>query len=244
MKLTKVAVLTDAIYPNVVGGIQKHSYYLIKYLAKEKYYVDVYHSHNNVDTSWKEYFSEQELNYIDFIDFDYPKSFWFPGHYLYSSFKLSKLYYEYLIQRSYNLIYAQGFTGWYSLIKEPFKKNMVTNLHGLNMFQQKINFQDYLKQIILRIPANRIIKLSHRQISLGGNLTKILILNGAKRNSIKIIPNSIEKNWILSNYKNQNKTKLTFVFIGRYERLKGIKELSEVLNEIIKINDFEFHVAA
>ena len=237
----KFAVLTDALFPNVIGGIQKHSYYLVKYLAREAYHVDVYHSHINLDTSWDVYFSVEELKYINFIDFDYPRSIRFPGHYIYSSYKLSKLYYEYLKQSKYDMIYAQGFTGWYALIKEPFKRNMVTNLHGLEMFQKAINFKEYFKQIILRIPASKIIKYSQNQISLGGKLTEILASKGSKINSIKIIPNCVEKNWLLDNSLINNNKKLKFVFIGRYERRKGVEELSEVLSEIIENSNFEFH---
>ena len=39
----RIAIFTTGIYPYITGGIQKHSYYLAKYLAKNKIYVDLYH---------------------------------------------------------------------------------------------------------------------------------------------------------------------------------------------------------
>lgn len=238
----RIALLTDAIFPNVIGGIQKHSYYLVKHLARESFYVDVYHSHINPDTSWVKYFSVEELNYINFIDFEYPRNTRFPGHYIYSSFKLSKLYYEHLKQSKHDIIYAQGFTGWYALIKEPFKKNMITNLHGLEMFQFTINLKNRLEQMLLKIPSSFIIKKSNKQISLGGKLTNILYQNGAKPQSVVELPNGIDSNWIINDsaFKSENSTqRIKFVFIGRYERRKGIEEFHEVIQKTIDILNYE-----
>jgi len=237
----KIALLTDAIFPNVIGGIQKHSYLLIKYLVKQNCNVDVYQSKINKSTDLTDYFTDNELSKINFIDFEYPNSIMFPGHYIYSSYKLSKLYFKKINNKNYNLIYAQGFTGWYTLIMEPFKANLITNLHGLEMLQHKINFKESLKQYLLKIPAKFIIRNSHKQISLGGKLTHILEKNYAKSGSIVVIPNAIEQNWLIDKVVNTNSDKLKFVFIGRYERRKGVEELTEVLKELINTHDFEFH---
>ncbi|WP_081782592.1 hypothetical protein [Marinilabilia salmonicolor] len=40
----RIALLTDGIYPHIMGGMQKHSYYLAKYLARAGVKVDVYHA--------------------------------------------------------------------------------------------------------------------------------------------------------------------------------------------------------
>ena len=39
----RIALITDGIYPYVMGGMQKHSYFLAKFLAKNKIYVDLFH---------------------------------------------------------------------------------------------------------------------------------------------------------------------------------------------------------
>jgi len=237
----KIALLTDAIFPNVIGGIQKHSYLLVKYLVKQNCNVDLYHSKINKALDLTDYFTDNELSKINFIDFEYPNFIMFPGHYIYSSYKLSKLYFKKIKNKNYNLIYAQGFTGWYTLIMEPFKANLITNLHGLEMLQHKINFKESLKQYLLKIPAKFIIRNSNKQISLGGKLTHILEKKYAKAGSIVVIPNAIEQNWLIDKVVNTNSDKLKFVFIGRYERRKGVEELTEVIKELVNTHDFEFH---
>lgn len=237
----KIALLTDAMFPHVIGGIQKHSYLLVKYLVRQSFTVDVYHSKIIKDIDLHNHFTDMELSKINFIDFKYPNTYKFPGHYIYTSYKLSKLYYKNLIGKNYNLIYAQGFMSWFTLKKEPFKLNLVTNLHGLEMFQHKINFKETLKHSLLKIPAKYIIRRSVKQISLGGKLTDILNNQSALKGSIIEIPNAIEEDWIKSGITNRNSKKLKFVFIGRYERRKGVEELTEVLKELILIYDFEFH---
>ena len=237
----RIAILTDAIFPNVIGGIQKHSYLLVKYLVKQNCHVDLYHSKINKALDITNYFTNNELSRINFIDFVYPNSIRFPGNYIYSSYRLSKLYYNKLKNENYNLIYAQGFTGWYSLFKEPNMTNLISNLHGLNMFQRTANKLETLKQYLLKIPATFIIKSSYKQISLGGKLSNILKSQGAKEDSIVIIPNAIENNWLLGEKSITTNKKLKFIFVGRYDRTKGIQELTEVLKELIYIHDFEFH---
>ena len=61
----RIALLTDGIYPYVVGGMQKHSYNLAKYFAQQKIYIDLYHcnsSQTNYNIQKLEVFSEEEKN--------------------------------------------------------------------------------------------------------------------------------------------------------------------------------------
>ena len=43
----KIALLTDGLFPDSIGGIQKHSHSLVKYFSKNNIYVDVYYVKNN-----------------------------------------------------------------------------------------------------------------------------------------------------------------------------------------------------
>ncbi|MFO0434814.1 MAG: hypothetical protein ACK5ZT_06175, partial [Sphingobacteriaceae bacterium] len=57
----KIALITDGIWPYVMGGMQKHSFYLCKYLAKNKINVDLIHfNQSNLDITKLEYFTEEE----------------------------------------------------------------------------------------------------------------------------------------------------------------------------------------
>ena len=79
----KIALITDGISPYVLGGMQKHSFYLAKYFAKNNIYVDLIHYNNSsYDINALEFFTEQENIYINFIVLHFPTSFKFLGHYV------------------------------------------------------------------------------------------------------------------------------------------------------------------
>tara|TARA_Y100001954_G_scaffold24333_1_gene22177 strand:- start:15233 stop:16354 length:1122 start_codon:yes stop_codon:yes gene_type:complete len=232
----KIALFTNGIFPYVIGGIQKHSYYLIKYLAKINVYVDAYHFKNS-ESELDHIFSKEELVYINLLEFSFPKSIKFPGHYIFKNYILSKEYYKVAIKKNYDLIYCQGFTSWYFLKKHPFQKNLITNLHGLNMFQNSVNFRNKLEQILLKIPAKKIIRNSYKQISLGGKLTNLLYDNGAMKKSVVEVPNGIDSSWYINPEdlkEKNNDMKLKLIFIGRYDRTKGVEELNDVINNTIE----------
>jgi glycosyltransferase involved in cell wall biosynthesis len=219
---------------------------LAKYFAKEKVTVDIYHpgiNNNEQDIKFKDYFEVEELDFLNFITVPFPASIKFPGHYVYASYLYTKKLFKILEhEEEYNCIYGQGFTSWYFVRKKNFAENIISNLHGLEMFQNTINIKNRLEQLLLSIPANEIIRKSNRQISLGGKLTEILYNTGAKENSVIEIPNGIDQSWIIDNedYKKPlSKKRLRFVFIGRYERRKGIEELHEVVRKTIDQFNYE-----
>lgn len=239
----KIALLTNGIFPYVIGGIQKHSFFLAKYFAKNLIKVDVYHFGNDENILLKDYFEKAELKYLNFIELKFPKVLKFPGHYIYESYLYSKGLYRLVSKENYECIYSQGLTAWYFLKTHPFQENLISNLHGLNMFQNSINFRTRLEMLILRIPAHRIIKNSQKQISLGGKLTNILYENGAIKGSVIETPNGIDNLWIqgVNKYKifKAEKT-IKFIFVGRYERLKGIEEFQNII--VKTINSLEYSV--
>ena len=61
----RVALFTDGIYPYVIGGMQKHSFYLAKYFALNKVDVDLYHTAKSVSVLDNlNCFSEEEKKFI------------------------------------------------------------------------------------------------------------------------------------------------------------------------------------
>jgi len=240
----KVALLSNGIYPFVIGGIQKHSFYLAKGLAERNIYVDVYHLSIDSSTAYSDYFSSEELKYISFYELDFPTSTKFPGHYIFNNYLHSKNLYRQIGNKKYDLIYAQGFTSWYFLKKNNFDDRIISNLHGLEMFQNPINWKNAISSRLLRIPAKKIIKKSKAQISLGGKLTDILIENSASKNSIYKIPNGIDKSWIIDrkSLEKHSSELVQFTFVGRNERRKGIIEIEEALNSLLEENvNFNFN---
>ncbi len=245
----KIALLTDGVYPYVVGGMQKHSYYLAKYLAKNGVYVDLYHCvpYDQLLIERLESFTDEELLYIRNICVHAEKSGRYPGHYIVESYHYSqKLYHLFLEKRDVDFVYAQGFSGWYYARQKSKGAQFPpigVNFHGLEMFQKAPSFRVKLEHLMFRCPVKRVNKLSDNTFSLGGKLTGILrnIVNDSQK--VLITPIGIDKSWLIRgemDKENFNEVR-KFVFLGRYERRKGVEELSEVLKESTDSYNFEFH---
>ena len=239
----KIILLTNGIYPFVIGGMQKHSYYLAKHFSKQGIIVDVYHPGTYLEeaVNLEVYFEKEELENINFIEVFFPKGAKFPGHYIYASYLYSKALFKKIgILNESSFVYAQGFTSWYFLKKHPFQNNLISNLHGLEMFQKTIDFRNKLEQFLLKIPARTIIKKSNKQVSLGGKLTDILYQNGARLNSVVEIPNGIDSTWLIEKKEIKCTNKIPkLIFIGRNERRKGILEFQKVILETIPALGYE-----
>jgi hypothetical protein len=160
----RIALITDGIWPYVLGGMQKHSYYLCKYLAQNKVHVDLVHYNaSDYDINKLEFFSDEEKKFITPIIVNFPKGLSFPGHYIYKSYKHSKLIFNALKEnlKVYDFIYAKGFTGWY-LINQKKSKKIICNkigvkFHGYEMFQIPPAFKIKLQHIfLLRRPLKKI----------------------------------------------------------------------------------------
>jgi len=75
--------------------------------------------------------------------------------------------------------------------------------------------------------------------SYGNKITEIIQSLGVTDDRIIEIPTGIEKSW-LSN-KIPTSDVLNFLFIGRYERRKGIEELNLALKSLLPNELFHFH---
>ena len=233
----RIALLTDGIYPYVLGGMQKHSYYLAKYLARNKVHVDLYHTGNSdADTSVLRGFSDEELSFIIPYYVPFPSVSKLPGHYILESYLYSKKLYEAFKNNSgIDVIYAQGLTGWY-FIKEKHRgkkaiPDLLVNLHGLNMYQYQATLKARMESSALKFATDFILKNADHVISLGGQLTDILRNLGIDNKRIIEQPVAIEKSWVVQKIKN-TLTVRSFVFVGRYDKVKGTDQLDEVLKKL------------
>ncbi len=241
----KISLFTNGIYPYVLGGMQKHSFNLAKYFAKNGIYVDLYHYVHFDQPLVKNLncFSNEDLKFINNICLRFDKPQKYPGHYIFRSYNYSKkIYKEFLNKKSVDFVYAQGLTGWfYSIQKNNNNYHLppiAVNFHGLEMFQKAASFKEKLKQQLFKIPVRNISKLTSFNYSLGGKLSSIL---KEFSNNQKIIerPNAISKDWVFDPYiHNKNKVR-KFVFLGRYVRHKGIEELSKIIKNLINSHDLE-----
>jgi glycosyltransferase involved in cell wall biosynthesis len=239
----KVALLTDGIYPYVMGGMQKHSYFLAKYFAKIKVNVDVYHYKPLENKTVLEPFSMEELKYINLIDIPYPKSRSFPGHYLYERYLYSKeIESVFMSLKKPDFIYAKGFAGW-SLLKNKNKLKISipigVNFHGYEMFQKWPDFKTGMHLQILKLPVLYHMVKADFLFSYGGKISEIIKSKGFQKKIIEI-PTGISSTWLKKSNVLSNNSTVKFVFVGRAERRKGIIEINKVIGDLKKSN-FEFH---
>jgi len=111
----RIAIISDGVHPYVVGGMQRHTYYLCKYLSLSGIKVTLYHFNNsNLDINKLEVFSEKERENIESIVVPFPSSNKLPGHYIRDSYKYSCLIYELIKDRlnEFDFIYSKGFSAW------------------------------------------------------------------------------------------------------------------------------------
>ena len=226
--------------------MQKHSYYLVKYFARQGIYVDLYHvNDSHFDIEKLEFFSEAEKVYIRSFVFTFPKRGRWPWHYLKESYEHSKAIYACFIrQEPVDFIYTKGYTGWYFIEQKRKIKHLPPiglRLHGYEIFQQGRGMIDLYRKI-LYMPLVKFLNAHCDYIySYGGGITSIIqknIPNSGKK--IIEIPAAIEFSW-LYDYNTVVGKPVRFAFLGRYERRKGIHELNEVLKKMESDFPFEFH---
>lgn len=241
----RVAVVTDGIWPYVIGGMQKHSYFLVKLFLQNKIHVDLYHcNESQYDISKLEYFTEEEKEYLNSFVFTFPKYKKYPGHYFKESYDYSSSIYEtFMLQPPVDYIYTKGYCGW-RFIKEKKKGKklppIALRLHGYEILQKNNSLKNKLRKIMYMPLVTYLNQKADYVYSYGGKLTK-LIQEAFNLPSSKIIeiPTGITRSWINENPTVQQVR--TFCFVGRFDVRKGIVELFQALSELVNQHDFKFH---
>ncbi len=236
----RIALFTDGIYPYVIGGMQKHSFYLAKYFALNKIQVDLYHTASDISSIQNlNCFTDEENKFITSFPIKYPIKNKLPGHYIREMHSYSKLIFdEFSKQGKVDFVYIQGLCGMYSFDhKLEIDIPIGVNFHGLEMFQKAANFRTKLEQYLFKSRVSHSLKNADVVFSLGGKLTKIIKKQGIPDFKISQVSIGIDDSWIRTTGFIKNEIK-KFIFIGRYERRKGIEELNFVIKELAQNNDF------
>lgn len=235
----KILVLTDGLFPFVVGGMQKHSTNLSKYLALKG--VDLHLAHSVYSPPIPESSEVSKLLQIPsekIQGFLFPKKSKLPGHYIKESYAYSCLLYEhYKTQlKDFDFIYAKGFTGWKFIEVRKIDNSIPpvgVKFHGYEMFQHITGLKAKLKNKLLRKPTLWNTLHADYVFSYGGKITDIIQNLGVKDDRIIECPTGIESKWFSDHYK-MHSPQPRFYFLGRYERRKGVEEILEALQLLDK----------
>jgi glycosyltransferase involved in cell wall biosynthesis len=177
--------------------------------------------------------SEAEKSKITSISIPWSTGDQLPGHYIRNLKRFSHQAYQHYQRRSpADFIYGQGLTAW-SFVKAKAKKADLppigVNLHGYEMFQPPANTRAILQNFMLRQAFRPHARRADYVFSLGGKLTD-LIQEKLDIPSERIFELNvgIDPSWLIPDVHPASVPR-RFVFLGRYERRKGIEELQSVI---------------
>lgn len=235
--MLKILLLTDGIFPFSVGGMQKHSANLLQELNKQEE-LDltlVFTTDGSKQPNFEEGFAHFNRDRLKILYVPFPTSVRFPGHYIFNSWKYSTSIWNQLKEElpEFDFIYAQGFSAWKFLAQSHSRRPPVgLHFHGFEMFQFAAGFKQRLESMLLRPFVKRQLRKADLVYSLGGRLTDILIGQiGVDPNRIVDIPGGVQDHWI-SQEQATTGVDRRFLFVGRYERRKGIEELTEAIRNL------------
>lgn len=247
----KILFIADGITPFTIGGMQRHSQNLVKFLLKEGVQIKLGFTVNSDERepSVEEVFEVLELKdrSLEVKVFKFNEIKKIPGHYIRNSKRMSKNMYNYYKHGldKVDVIYCKGLLGWEFAVKRAegeLSVPVVSNLHGYEMFQDAPNFKIKIQHILLlRAVTKRILLNSDYTVSYGAKVTSLLRYIGISK--VLEIPSGISDEWIVQDYSNRQSGKINVVYLGRYERRKGIQEIHECLEEFNEelADNFSFH---
>lgn len=245
----KIALVTDGVYPFVVGGMQRHSAYLTRYLTRQGVKLVLVHCVTQgelpTDAEVIEKLAIDRPDNLEIITLRFPSFGKLPGHYLRESLVYSEMALKALAPHlaSLDLIYAKGLGGW--MMAEQRRKQrlsvpLAVKFHGYEMFQSIPGWRNRFARMLLRGPVKFINQNADWVFSYGGKITDIITEQlGVNRNKVFEVPTGIAEDWLLSELPKRDETR-RFVFVGRYERRKGVEELNEALSYLLDTSPFAF----
>lgn len=247
----KLLILTDGVFPFVIGGMQKHSHYLAKFLIEQGHQITLVHcvghsetlvTHEQLCNAW----GLTSAVGFDSICLRFPKAGQQPGHYIRESFAYSEMIWKTIQDKidTYDFVYAKGFSAWKLLHSKSRGVKMPpvgVKFHGYEMFQKPAGFKSWLQAWMLRGPVKWNNLKADYVFSYGGKITPLIRSLGVQENRIIEIPTGIDASWIRTHIRQTPHDAIQFVFVGRFERRKGVEELTSALKELIDQPGFHFH---
>ena len=245
----KIALVTDGVYPFVVGGMQRHSAYLARYLTAQNVSVVLVHCVTQgelpTDAEVIEKLAIDHPENLEIITLRFPSFGKLPGHYLRESLVYSEMALNELTPHlaSLDLIYAKGLSGWMMADrrrKGSLEVPLAVKFHGYEMYQQTPGWRNRFARLLLRGPVKFINAHADHVLSYGGKITEIITTQlGVAAEKVTDIPTGIAEDWLVDGH-DDPKPRRRFIFIGRFERRKGVEELNQVLKSIVDHHPFDF----
>lgn len=210
-----VVICTDGVFPQALGGMQRHSRLLAEHLAATgKVRLTVVHPHAPGIFDPALGIHEVAVAPIDTGRF-YLRELW-----RYSA-RVAKA----LDELRPDVILSQGFCVWQGMTR--FSDRLILHPHGLEMFQG-LTLKERLLGAPFRMAVRYMARRSHTVISLGGRLTGLL--HGAVKGSsarVQVIPNAVDVP-PKATYVPTTNGPLRLLFVGRFAFNKGLDLLIAV----------------
>jgi glycosyltransferase involved in cell wall biosynthesis len=233
--------MTDGIPPFVMGGMQKHSKFVCESLASLEYNVLLYHfiEGKNLPTDEEVLiqFPKESREFIQVRTFSYSDNSRIPGHYLRAQSELSKRYLAQLIleQEPIDFIYTKGFVGYELLKNRPSKFKLTpigVKFHGMNMFQKQPNLIGELIKYMFRNRVRRTMNRADYVFSYGGKISEIILEQLEDSRKLIELTAGVSADWVREDVPAGGFSKIKFLFVGRFDRLKGLPELYKAIKRI------------
>lgn len=227
----RISLLSPGITPYVMGGLQRHSFNLARYLARLGVEVDLYHTDFSEAKHINdlEGMTDTEKEKIFSIAIPWGQRDRFIGHYIRELKQFSNEAYRHYQKRpASEFIIGASLTAW-AFTKAKHRgielPPIGVSLHGFEMFQASANVRASIENWVLRPSFYRHSREADYLFSFGGRITELIKnhLNISEERIIEI-PGGVDTSWLVEKAKVPSAC-VRFVFLGRYERRKGIEEL-------------------
>jgi glycosyltransferase involved in cell wall biosynthesis len=214
-----IVLCTDGVFPQAMGGMQRHSRLLAEHLARSgAVRLTVIHPHAGQVFDPALGIDEVPIAPID------PERF-----YLRELWQYSGRVAQQLDKLKPDVVFAQGFTVWKGI--ERFSDRLIVHPHGLEMFQG-LSVKEHLFGLPFRYALRSIVRHSARVVSLGGKLTEILerlVQDSGAR--VVVLPNAVDLPLTAAQYPELDGP-LRLLFVGRFAFNKGLDVLMAVAQRL------------
>jgi glycosyltransferase involved in cell wall biosynthesis len=213
------------------GGIQTHTWDLARTLVSKGHSVSILSGGS---------FRKPELRYIcegvQLIEIPF-----FPGRYIKPiSMLAEELSFNFKVKKwinknheQYNVIHAQGRSGYLLYTNKDMYHKLINTVHGLanieSSSKKAFHFNSIVHSKITQYLERKMLANCRFSIAVSHDLKNALMLIANPKN-IEVIPNGVKN--LASRLTSYSKVEDKFLFIGRLHRLKGLLPLIQIINKV------------